>query len=113
MEHPLLVSRGKPGAKLTGNLEAALFREAADASQERAEVLAFDIFHREEIAPVDFADVVHPAHIAMRHLPGDPHFLVEECKPVRIRLEIVGQELERDFLVEREILNAKDLASSR
>ena len=73
----------EPGADLTGDLEPALLGEPADALEQCAEVLAVDIFHRQERRPIDFVDVVDAADVGVRHLTRHPHFGVELCQPSR------------------------------
>ena len=46
-----LVRRGEAGADLARDLERALLGEAADALQQRREVLAVDVLHRQERVP--------------------------------------------------------------
>jgi hypothetical protein len=45
VNHVALVRRGQPGAQLPRDLEGAVLRKAADALQERAQILAVDVLH--------------------------------------------------------------------
>ena len=83
----------EPGADLTGDLEPALFGEPADALEQRAQVLAVDILHRQERRPIDFVDVVDAADVGVRHLTRHPHFGVELRQPSGILVDVGRQEL--------------------
>jgi hypothetical protein len=50
-------------------LERLVRGQPADAPQQRREILAVDVLHREEVLATGFGDVVHAAHVRMRHLP--------------------------------------------
>ena len=77
MDDAALVRRGEPGADLARDLERAIFGEAADAPQQRREILAVDVLHRQERAAVDLVDVVDAADVRVRDLPRHAHFGVE------------------------------------
>ena len=49
-----------------------VLRQTADAAKQRGQVFAFDIFHRQEVLPVYFADIEQPADVWMRDFPGEP-----------------------------------------
>ena len=110
MDDAALVRRGQAGADLPRHLERALHREPADAAQQRAELLAVDVLHREEGVAVDLVDVVDAADVRMRHLPRHPHFAVQLHQPRGIVVDFRGQELERDRLRQLEIVGAIHLA---
>ena len=74
------------------------------------EILAVHVLHRQERQPVDLADVVHAAHVLVRHLPRQPDLRVELREADRIGFERRRQELERDRLTEVEVVGAIDLA---
>ncbi len=63
MQHAAVVRGCQPGAQLSCDLERLVGGQAADAPEQRREILAVDVFHREEVPPVHLADVVHPAHV--------------------------------------------------
>ena len=69
MDDAAVVCGGEPGADLARELDRAVLREAADAAEQRRQVLAVHVFHREERVPFELADVVDAADVGMRHLP--------------------------------------------
>ena len=77
MDDAAIVRGGEPGADLPRELDRAVLREAADAAEQRREILAVHVFHREERVALEFADVVDAADVRVRHLPRHPHFGVE------------------------------------
>ena len=105
-----LVRGREPGADLPGDLEAALFGEPADALEQRPQVLAVDILHRQKRRPIDFVDVVDAADVRMRHLTRHPHFGVELRQARGILVDVGRQELQRDWLAELQIVSSKDFA---
>ena len=46
----------------------------------------------------------------MRHLPGDAHFVAEAVERLRVVRRGLGQKLERDRLVERQVVGAINFA---
>ena len=63
MEDAAFVRRGKTGTDLSNNLDRLVRREAADAAQQRREVFAVHVLHRQERVSFVFADVVDAAHV--------------------------------------------------
>ena len=82
---PLVVRRGQPRAELPRDLDRLVLREPADAAQQRGQVFAVDVLHREEVPPVDLADVVDAADVGVRDLAGEAHLGVEALDPGRAR----------------------------
>jgi hypothetical protein len=110
MEHATLVCRGESCAQLTGEIERLVFWQPPDAAEQGREVLAVHILHREKRQPVHLADVVHPADVLVRDLPGEAHFGVELREADRVGLERRGQELHGDGLTEGQVVGAIDLS---
>ena len=110
MDHAALVRGGEARADLPRDLERSSFREAADAAQERRQIFAVDVFHRQERRSLDLVDVVDAAHIGVRHLPCQPDLGVELCQPRRVLVDVRRQKLERDRLAELQVVGAIDLA---
>ena len=108
--HAALVRGGQAGADLARHLERALHREPPDPPQQRRQVLAVHVLHRQEGVAVDFVDVVDAADVRMRDLPRHPHFVVELHQPRRIAIELRRQELQRDRLRQLQVVGAIDLA---
>ena len=110
MDDAALVSGGEAGTDLPRDLEASLLGEAADPAEERRQILAVHVLHREERVPVDFVDVVDAADVRVRHLPRHAHFGVQLCQAGGIVIDSGGQKLERHRLAELQIVGAKHLA---
>ena len=106
------VVRGRQsGAQLPRDVDRLVLGQAADAPQQRGEVLAVDVLHRQEVLAVGFADVVHAADVRMRDLArrcalrcgaasDTPRSCGSDCR----------QKLQRDGLAEPEVIGAIDLA---
>jgi hypothetical protein len=113
MQDAAIVRRRESRAQLSGDLERLVRRQTPDSPKQRGEILAVDVFHREEVkagrVDVDFTDVVDATDVRMRDLPGQSHFLMEPRQPLRVLSEVLWQELERDRLTELEIVGAIDL----
>ncbi len=90
MHHAALVRRREAGAELARDLERLVFRQPADPPEQRRQILAVHVLHRQDRLPVHFADVVHAADVRMRHLPRRPHFVVELRQLLRIALAILA-----------------------
>ena len=84
--------------------------QTADAFQKRRQILAVDVFHREEVAAFEFADIVDAADVGMRNLPGDAHFRKQPLAPHGIVCKRLGQEFQRHRLSQLEIVGAINLA---
>ena len=110
MDDAAIVRGGEAGADLPRELDRALLGKPADAAEQRREILAVDVLHRQERVAVELADVVDAAHVRMRHLPRHPHFGVQLRQPRRIAIDFLRQELQRDRLPELEVVGAIDLA---
>ena len=110
VEHPLVVGSGQPGAQLPRHLGRLVRRQAADAPQQRGEVLAVDVLHRQEHVAVGLADVVHTTDVGVADLSCDADLGAEPRQPIGVGGHKVGQELQRDGLAKGEILGAIDLA---
>jgi len=108
VDHAPFVSRGQTGASLPRDFERPRFWKVADAAEQRRKVLPVHVLHREESVPLDFVDVVHPADVWMRDLPGHPDFGVQLGQPCRVTIHFRRQELQRDLLPELEIVGAED-----
>ena len=81
VEHAALVRRGDAGAQLPRDLDRLVLRNASDAAEQRREILAVDVLHREEAAAVGVAEVVQAADVLVRHLARDAQLVVELRQP--------------------------------
>ena len=110
MDDAALVGGGQPGADLPGDLEGAVLRKASDPAEQRCEVLAVHVLHRQESVALDLVYVVDAADVRMRDLPRHPHLGVQLGEPRGVAVDVGRQELERDRLPELEVVGAEDLA---
>ena len=110
MQDAAVVCRRETGAELACELERLVRWQPADAPQQRREILAVDVLHREEVLAAGFADVVDAAHVRMGDLPREPDFLMEARQPVGAMRDLLRQELERDGLSELQVFSSIDFA---
>ncbi len=110
MEHALVVGGGKPRAQLAGNLNGLIRRRLAHASKNGGEILAVNVFHRDEMLSVGFRNVVNAAYVGMRNLASDPDLVMEPFELRSVVRERRRKELERDGLPQLKIVGAIDLS---
>ena len=110
VQHAPLVRGGEAGAQLPRHLDRLVLRQPPDAAQQRREVLAVDVLHREVRPAVDLADVVHAADVLVGDLARDAHLVVELREARGIGGDGLGQELQRHGLVEAQVVGAVHLA---
>ena len=84
MQHALVVRGGQPGAQLPRHLGRLVRRQPADAPQQRGQVLAVDVLHRQEHVAVGFADVVDAADVGVADLPRDADLGAEPRQPLGV-----------------------------
>ena len=84
--------------------------QVADPLQERREVLAVHVLHREEVAALDLADVVDAADVRVRDLAREAHLGVEAREERLVVRDRLRQELQGDGLAELQVVGAVDLA---
>ncbi len=101
MDDAAVVRGGESRAELPRELDRAILRQPSDAPQQRRQVLAIDVFHREKRVAFELADVVDAADVRMRHLARHPHFRVQLRQPHWVAIHRFWQELQRDRLSER------------
>ena len=109
MQHPFVVRRAEPRAHLARDVDRLVRRQPADPPQQRGQVLAVDILHREEVPSLDLADVVDTADVGVRDAARVAHLGVEAIDEGRLRREFRRQELQRDGLAELQVVGAVDL----
>src|SRR5438552_5568085 len=97
------MSSGESGAKFASHLKGGVVREASDAAEQGAEILAINVFHGKIRQTCDLADVIHTAHVGMRYLASDANFVVKAPESCRIRHGGFGQEFQRYLLAEPQI----------
>jgi hypothetical protein len=101
--------RGQPRAELPRNLDPLVHRQPADAPEQRGEVFAVHVLHRQIELAVRLADVVDAADVGMGDLPGEAHLRTKPGPRGRVRPER-GEELQRDRLAELGVVPPVDLA---
>ena len=70
------------GTHLAGDLHRLVLGQPADAAQQRGQVLAVDVLHRDEVLSVDFSYVVNTADVRVADLSREPNFVVEILQPL-------------------------------
>ena len=110
VQNAFVVRRGKTGRQLSGDLDGFIGRQPTDATQERAEILPFDVLHGEKHETIRFADVVDTAHVGMGDLSGDADLPAKTLQALFIVREGFGEKLQRDGLFERKVVGVIDLS---
>ncbi len=104
VQHAFLMGRRQSGAQPARDLERLVVGQTADPAQQRPQILAIDVLHREKQVAVDLADIVRAADIRVRHLPSSADFIVETRDGIRIACHRFGQKLESDLLPQCQIV---------
>jgi hypothetical protein len=105
-----VVSGGEARTNLARDVERLVGGQVADARQQRGEVLAVDVFHREEMPmPIGLADVEHAAHVRVCDLARDADFGQKMFPSDRIVGKRAGEEFQRDWDAELEVVRPVDL----
>jgi len=110
VQDPALVGGGQAGGDLAGDLHRAVAGQAADAGEQRGQVLAVHQLHRDEGVALALADVVDAHHPRMGDLPRGADLAREALQAGRVLLEGLGQELQGDRLADAQVVGAVDLA---
>ncbi len=87
MQHAQLVGSRETCAQLAGDLHGLVFGKMADAPHQRGQILSIHVLHGEVVLAARLADVIHPAHVGVRDLSSDLHFVQEAHDTIRV----VGQ----------------------
>src|SRR5205085_9859132 len=112
MKDSPVASGGQPGAQLACDFHNFLDWESPDPLQQRGEVLTVDVLHREEMSATVFADVVHPADVRMRNLPGEAYFVDETLHTPYDVGELRRKELQSNPLSHLEVVGSIHVAHS-
>jgi len=110
MNHAPVMRRLQARAQLPRRHQRFVFRQPADPLQQPRQVFAIHIFHRKERHPFDFADIVYPADIGVRHLARHAHFAMEPFEQSLIPASFRRQELERHRLPQHQVRGAVNFA---
>lgn len=103
VQHATLVRGGDTCAQLPRQLDGLVLW---DAAEQRREVFAVHLLHREEAAAVRLAQVVQAADVLVRHLSRHAQLVVKLREPAIVVGGATGQELQRDRLIQREVVGA-------
>jgi hypothetical protein len=109
MDHPAIVRRREPGAEPPRRFDRFIRGQPADAREQRREVLAVHVFHRDERHALDLANVVHAADVRVRDQARHPHLAVETLEQALVVRRFLGQELQSDRLTQRQVHRPVDL----
>ncbi len=104
---PRSCAAARPAQICSRDLERAILRKATYSPEQRREILAVHVLHRQERVALDFIDVVHAADVRMRHLPRHPHLRVELGEPRGIAVHVPRQEFQRHRLSKLQVVGAK------
>ncbi len=110
MHHAFIVRGREACAELARDFERLIPRQPPDAPQQRGQILAVHVFHRQIGGALGFADIVHTADVRMRDLPRDAHFVAETRERGLIRRPLSGKELEGHCLGQQQIVSTIDFA---
>jgi hypothetical protein len=106
MQHAFIVSGCETGAQFAGNLHGLIRRESSNASQQRVQIFAIDVFHRKVRKAFHLTDVINAANIGMRDLARDADFVVKARQRFWIAGGFLGQKLKGDRLAKLQICGA-------
>ncbi len=87
-------------ADLLHHCDGLLGREFSLAAQERAEVVAIDVFHADEADTIRLAQVVNADHVLVRDIAGENELLLEAQQNRGISCQLGPDDLERDQAVQ-------------
>ncbi len=87
-------------------------REGPGSRDERSEGLAVDELHGQEVVVAVVSDVERPRHVGAGDAAREPHLLPEALEHPRHRRELAPEELERDDLVELDVVGLVDCTHS-
>ena len=104
---PRSCAAARPAQICSRDLERAILRKAPYSPEQRREIFAVHVLHRQERVALDFIDVVHAADVRMRHLPRHPHLRVELGEPRGIPVHVPRQEFQRHRLSKLQVVGAK------
>ena len=114
VEQPTAMDRAQSGTQLERDLQRLGLGQPSDPPQERSQVLARDVLHRQKVqTPVSLGSmhrhVVDSADAGVRDLARHPHFGEEQGELVLVVRHLLGQELQRHRFAQLEVLGPIDL----
>jgi hypothetical protein len=108
MHDAKIVRRGETGTEIARDVQSFVALQATDAPQQRRQIFAVNVLHRDEVRPLPLDDVVKPADIRMRNLAPDSDFGVQPFEPAAIMHHFARQKLQRDGLPQLQIIRAEN-----
>ncbi len=110
VQDPLVVGGGDPRAELAAHLHRLVRWKAADATQQRREVLAVHVLHGDEVLALGLADVVGPTDVGVGDLTGNTHLVMKPAQPHGVVGGTLRQKLEGDRLAQLQVVGTVHLA---
>ena len=96
--------------KLPADFQTLVGGQATNTPQERGQVLAVYVLHREKHLAANFAEIVDATNIWVGDLPGRADLVAEPFQIFVIRSRRFGEEFQGDRLTEAQIVGAINLA---
>ena len=110
MDDAAFVSRGDAGAQLPGDRDRPILGKASDAAEQRRQILAVHVLHRQEAPAFEFAEVVEADDVLVRDLARGAQLVVKLGELRRVGGDTIGEEFQRDRLIQCEIVGAVHFA---
>ncbi len=88
---PLAWAAARPAQSCRAISTALSCGKTSDAAQERSQIFAVHIFHREKCLAVDVADVVDAAYIGMGNAARDADFIAEALEHAFVAGRLFGE----------------------
>ena len=100
--------RREPPTDLSGDFDGFFARKTPDTPQQRAEILAIYVFHRDERFISRHANVEHAADVRMRYSAGHPNLLKQAFEPRFAASDVRRKEFQCDRLVAYPVIGPVD-----
>ena len=110
MDHAFGVCRGERLRHLPGDADRARQRQAAFAAEDRVQVLAVHVGHRDELQALDVAEVVNPEDVLVRDLRAEQQLLLEALHGGGVGDEAGPDDLDGDVAIELAVVRLVDAA---
>jgi hypothetical protein len=110
MNEARVVNRLQSGQELRGDLASLFQLERASLGENLPQGLAFDVFHRDQLAILQLVEIEDPADVGRDHLARRAHLAPQELERPLVIDQVVAQPFERDVEPELQIVRSPDLA---
>ena len=94
------MGRCQPSAELLRELNALVPWETPNAAQQTAQIFPIDVFHRQKLLALDFADTVNTADVRVSDLPREANFTEEILQEWAVIVQARRQEFQGDRVTE-------------